>query len=184
MNMNTKPAKSLSNIPWWLVLLQGILSIFVGVLLLTSPRIAMIVLVRLLGLYWLIKGMFSFTAVFHPEAKAHRGWLVFNSLLGIAAGIVVLDHPLISAVFVPAVIVTIVGIAGLLIGFNELFAAFRGAGGGMGLLGVVSILLGGAVLFNTVIGVLLLPYVIGGIEVGGGLVALVLAFRLRALPTQ
>jgi uncharacterized membrane protein HdeD (DUF308 family) len=182
--MNTSSAKPLSSIPWWLVLLQGILSVLVGILLLTSPGVAVLVLVRLLGWYWLIKGIFSLTAVFHPEAKAHRGWLIFNSVLGIVAGIVVLDHPLISAIFVPAVVVTIIGIAGLLIGFNDLFAAFRGAGWSMGLLGVISILLGGALLFNTVIGVALLPYFIGVVEVLGGLIAFVVALKLRAAPAS
>jgi uncharacterized membrane protein HdeD (DUF308 family) len=177
--MNTAP-KSLSAVPWWLILLQGVLSILVGVMLLTAPGVAMIVLVRLLGLYWLIKGIFSLTAIFHPEAKAHRGWLIFNSLLGILAGFVVLDHPLISAVLVPAVLVTLIGIAGLLIGFNDLFASFRGAGWGMGLLGVVSVLLGCALLFNTLIGVALFPYFIGIVELAGGLAALIVAFKLRA----
>lgn len=179
--MNTASVKSLSSVPWWLVLLQGILSIVVGIMLVTAPGSTMIVLVRLLGWYWLIKGIFSLCAVFHPEAKAHRGWLIFNSLLGILTGFAVLDHSLISAVFVPAVLVTFIGIAGLLIGFNDLFAAFRGAGWSMGLLGVVSILLGAALLGNTVIGVALFPYFIGAVELVGGLVALVVAFKLRTV---
>ena len=178
--MNSPLAKSLSSVPWWLVLLQGILSILVGIMLVTAPGSTMIVLVRLLGWYWLIKGIFSLCAVFHPEAKAHRGWLIFTSLLGILAGFAVLDHPLISAVFVPAVLVTFIGIAGLLIGFNEILAAFRGAGWSMGLLGVTSVLLGGAVLGNTLISVAVLPYVIGAVELIGGLVALVIAIQLRA----
>ena len=95
-----------------------------------------------------------------------------------------LDHPLISAVFVPAVLVTFIGIAGLLIGFNDLFASFRGAGWGMGLLGVISVLLGGALLFNTLIGVAVLPYFIGAVELVGGLAAFVIAFKLRTASTR
>ena len=176
--MNTNSAKSLSSVPWWLVLLQGILSILVGIMLVTAPGSTMIVLVRLLGWYWLIKGIFSLVAVFHPEAKDHRGWLIFSSLLGVVAGLVVLDHPLISAVFVPAVLVTVIGIVGLFIGFNDLLAAFRGAGWSMALLGVVSILLGAALLGNTVIGVVLFPYFIGAVELVGGLVALRRRFQI------
>jgi len=182
--MNTISAKSLSLVPWWLVLLQGVLSILVGIMFLTAPGVSMIFLARLLGLYWLIKGVFSLAAVFHSDAKAHRGWLIFTSLVGIAAGIIVLDHPLISAVFLPAVIVTLIGIAGLFIGFNELFAAYRGAGWSMGLLGVISILLGGAVLGNTVIGVAALPYFIGIVELAGGLAALIFAYELHAAPRR
>src|SRR6187402_3039459 len=100
--MNTEPAKFPSSVPWWLVLLQGIASILVGILILSSPGTALILLVRLLGWYWLIKGIFSLTAIFHPDARAHRGWLIVDSVLGILAGLIVLDHPLLSAVFVPA----------------------------------------------------------------------------------
>ena len=50
----------------------------------------------------------------------------------------------------------------------------------MGLLGVISVLLGGALLFNTVIGVALLPYFIGVVELVGGAAAFVVAFKLRA----
>ena len=111
--MTTDHSKSLSAVPWWLVLLQGIASIFVGLLVLLKPGVAMIVLVRLLGWYWLIKGIFSLTAIFNPEAKAHRGWLIFNSALGIIAGLAVLDHPLASAVFVPSILITFVGAVGV-----------------------------------------------------------------------
>lgn len=178
--MNPHVAKSPSVVPWWLILLQAVLSIVVGILVLSAPRMAMIVLIRLLGLYWLIKGIFSVTAIFHPEAEHHRGWLIFNSALGIVAGLAVLDHPMISAVFVPAVLVTFVGVAGVFIGVNDLFAAFRGGGLAVGLLGVVSLLLGGVVLANTLIGVAIFPYVIGVTELAGGIIILLLA--LTCLP--
>jgi uncharacterized membrane protein HdeD (DUF308 family) len=178
--MNTEPSKRLTAAPWWLVLLQGVASIVVGILMLSSPGITMIVLVRLLGWYWLIKGIFSLTAVFHPEAKAHRGWLILNGLFGILAGIAVLDHPLLSAVFVPSLLVTCIGIVGVIIGINDLLAAFRGAGWSMALLGILSIVLGGVLLGNTLIGVALLPWVIGIAELLGGAVAFVFALRLRA----
>jgi uncharacterized membrane protein HdeD (DUF308 family) len=182
--MITHVAKSPSVVPWWLILLQALLSIVVGILVRSAPRMAMIMLVRLLGLYWMIKGIFSVTAIFHPEAKHHRGWLIFNSALGILAGFAVLDHPMISAVFVPAVLVTFVGIAGVFIGVNDLFAAFRGGGLAVGLLGVVSVSLGGVVLANTLIGVAIFPYVIGITELAGGIVILLLALKLLVTKRQ
>jgi uncharacterized membrane protein HdeD (DUF308 family) len=178
--MNSRPSKSLSSAPWWLILLQGVLSILVGILVLAAPGGALVMIVRLLGWYWLIKGIFSLTAVFHPEAKAHRGWLILNSLLGIFAGFAVLDHPLLSAVFVPAMLVTFIGVAGVMIGLNDLVAAYRGAGWSMALLGVLSIAAGGALLGNTLIGVAILPYVIGIAELGAGAGAFFLALKLRS----
>ncbi len=177
--MSTDLVKPVTSAPWYLVLLQGILSLLIGLLLFATPGTAMVVLVRLLGWYWLIKGIFSLTAIFHPGAQTHRGWLIFNSVLGIFAGLAVLDHPLMSAVFVPSMLVTFVGVLGIFIGVNDLAAAFRGAGAGVGLLGVVSIVLGVALLGNTLIGVAALPYLIGAAAVLGGLSAVILAGKLR-----
>ncbi len=179
--MNNVTSKAISSVPWWLVLIQSILSIFVGILVLASPGSAIILLVRLLGWYWLIKGIFSLTAIFHPDAKEHRGWLIFNGVLGIVAGLAVLDHPLFSALFVPAVLVTFLGIIGMLIGVNDLIAAFRGAGWGMALLGVLSLVLGGLLLCNTLVGVVLLLWIIGIAELIGGAFAFFFAFRLLSI---
>ena len=110
--MNTQIRISLQAVPWWLVLLQAILSIFIGIVVLSAPGTAMLVIVRLLGLYWLIKGIFSLTAIFHPETRHRRGWLIFSSALGIVAGLAVLDHPTLSAIFLPAVLVIFVGLTG------------------------------------------------------------------------
>ncbi len=168
-------------IPWWLILLQGVLSLIVGFALLTTPGAAMVVLVRILGWAWLIKGIFSLTAIFHPEAQDHRFWLVVNGLLGIAAGFAVLEHPLFAAVLVPAVVVTVIGVAGLLIGLNDLLAAVRGAGWGVGVVGVLTIGLGAALLGNTLVGVAALPFLLGSLELIAGIAALCFAFRLRSV---
>ena len=38
-------------IPWWLVLLNGLAALIIGVLLLVSPGVTTAVLVQLLGIY-------------------------------------------------------------------------------------------------------------------------------------
>ena len=179
--MHADTPESLSSVPWWLVLLQSVLSIFVGLVVLSSPAIAMIVIVRLLGWYWLIKGIFSLTTIFNPDAKGHRGWLIVNSALGIFAGLAVLDHPLLSAVFIPSVLITIVGIIGVIIGVNDLITAFRTSDWGIGMLGLVSLALGIVLLGNTLIGVAVLPWIIGITELVGGVFAFFFSFRLLAI---
>lgn len=166
--------------PWWLVLFQGLLSIFIGVMLLAKPGMAVLVIVRVLGWYWLIKGIFALASIFNPEAKSHRGLLVLNGIIGVLAGFAVLDHPVISALFIPSVLVTFIGIAGVFIGANELVAAFRGAGFGMAMLGLTSIILGGLLLGNTLLSVAILVYILGFTELVGGIVAFFAAFGLRS----
>jgi uncharacterized membrane protein HdeD (DUF308 family) len=38
-------------IPWWLVLLQGIAAVIIGIFLLTAPGITLLFLVQVLGIF-------------------------------------------------------------------------------------------------------------------------------------
>ena len=40
------------NIPWWVVLLQGIAAVILGLFLLAKPGMTMVVVVQLIGIYW------------------------------------------------------------------------------------------------------------------------------------
>jgi len=64
-------------------------------------------------------------------------------------------------------------------GVSKIVMAFRGAGWGQGILGVLVTILGVAVLFNAFIAGIALPIVLGIVSIIGGLAAIVLAFRQR-----
>lgn len=66
--MDTQIHISLRAIPWWLILLQAILSIFIGIVILSAPGTAMLVIVRLLDLYWLLRC--GSTSVPHDAMRA------------------------------------------------------------------------------------------------------------------
>ena len=98
------------NMPWWLVLLEGIAAIILGLLLLTSPGATVMILVQVLGLYWLIKGILQIVSIFVDSSR--WGWKLFVGILGIVAGIVILRHPMVSAVLIPSLTVIFVGLLG------------------------------------------------------------------------
>lgn len=52
--MSTATVRSDSSIPWWVVLLQGIALVIVGVLLFVAPARTTFFLVQLLCIYWFI----------------------------------------------------------------------------------------------------------------------------------
>jgi hypothetical protein len=52
------------DLAWWVVLIQGILSILIGVLLLASPGMTVLVLVQFLGIYWLVGGVLTLVSIF------------------------------------------------------------------------------------------------------------------------
>ena len=165
--------------PWWLVLIQGVASIILGILLVTAPTISMIVLVRWLGWFWLLKGILFIVAIFTRRPDLPKAWLLVSGALGVIAGLAVLEHPLISAILVPVVLVIFIAVDGIVIGISNLLAAFQGAGVGAGVLGVISLVLGILLLGSPLMGAAAMPFVLGSTAIVGGIVATVTAFRLR-----
>ncbi len=175
--MTTSDAVGRSAIPWWLVLIQGIAAIIVGILLLTNPAATTVVLIQVIGIYWLIGGIFEIVAMFID--RSGWGWKLFSGIIGILAGIAIIQHPLWSAVLVPATLILVMGFFGIIIGIFNLIQAFRGGGWGIGILGVINILIGIWLLANPLAAVLALPVVVGIFAIFGGIAALVAAFRMR-----
>ena len=165
------------SVPWWLVLLQGIAGVIIGLLLLITPLKTVVFLVQFLGIYWFVSGIFGIVSIFINHT--HWGWKLFSGLLGILAGILILQHPIWSTVLVPTTLVIILGIEGLIIGVVNLIHAFRGGGWGIGILGALSIVFGLILLANPLISATILPYVAGGFAVVGGFIAIFYAFKLK-----
>jgi uncharacterized membrane protein HdeD (DUF308 family) len=165
--------------PWWLVLLEGIAAAIIGLFLLTAPGATLFVLIQVLGIFWLVGGLFRIVSIFLDTSL--WGWKLIAGALGIVAGIVVLQHPVWSSVLVPAIYVIILGIQGLVLGGVNLVMAFRGEGWGIGILGALSIVFGLVLLFNVWIGVAVLPFVLGAVGIVGGGAAIAIAFAMRSM---
>jgi uncharacterized membrane protein HdeD (DUF308 family) len=164
-------------IPWWLILLQGIASLVLGLLLLAAPGASLIVLVQILGAYCLVSGIFGLVAMFQDSRQ--WGWKLLFSLLGILAGLVVFRHPLWSTVLVAEVAVLVLAFQALISGFLELIGGWRGKNWGMAILGLLSILLGMVLFLNPMLGAAALPFVLGVAAIVGGIGAIILAIRTR-----
>ncbi|HSO26530.1 MAG TPA: DUF308 domain-containing protein [Anaerolineales bacterium] len=163
--------------PWWLVLIQGIAAIIVGFLLLTAPLATTLIIVQMIGVYWFISGLFGVVSIFLDSTM--WGLKLALGVLGILAGLAIIQHPLWSTVLLPATLVVIFGIEGLLMGGINLVQAFRGGGWGIGLLGILNIIFGIILLSNPLIGAALLPWILGIFAILIGIAAVFLAFRMR-----
>ena len=164
-------------IPWWLVLLEGVSLIILGILLLLKPGMTTIVFIQFLGIYWLVGGLFRIISIFLDSSM--WGWKLLGGILGILAGIIVLRHPVWSPFVVGATLVIIMGIQGIIYGGIGIFQAFKGAGWGVGILGAISILFGIYLLANIGAATLVLPWVVGVLGIVGGIAAIVMAFRIK-----
>ena len=166
--------------PWWLGLMSGILNIILAILLLTSPVQTTIALVWVLGLYWVIQGIFTLVGMFVDHTG--WGWKLLSGVLGIVVGTIVLRHPIVSAAVIPATLVLILGIQGIIVGIISLVMAFKGGGWGAGILGVLSIIFGGVLVMNFAkIGTIAaFIWVVGIFWLIGGILMIVNAFRNRS----
>ncbi len=165
-------------IPWWLVLIEGIALIILGLFLLTSPGATTLVLIQFLGIYWLVGGIFKIVSMFLDHSM--WGWKLFAGILGILAGLIVLQHPIWSPFVVAGTLVILLGIQGIIYGGVGVWQAFKGAGWGAGILGALSIIFGIYLLANIGQATLVLPWVVGILAVVGGIAAIVMAFRLKS----
>jgi uncharacterized membrane protein HdeD (DUF308 family) len=163
--------------PWWVALIAGIALTITGLLLLSAPASTLVVIIQFLGIYWLIDGIVRLVSIFID--RSGWGWKLLIGILGIFAGIVIIQHPLWSAILLPATLVIYLGVMGLVIGIAEVVMAFRGAGWGTGILGVVSVLFGLLLLFNPLAGAIALPFVLGGLAIVGGIATTIMSFKMR-----
>ncbi len=169
--------------PWWLTLITGISAIIVGGILLWGGLAAKVetymVLVTFLGIWWLVQGIFDIVAIFIDHSM--WGWKLFMGIISIAAGTYILSYPVVSALALPKIFVLVMGIWGLMYGIILLIMAFSGGGWGAGILGVLGIIFGIALMVNYAaagmgLAMLWTAAVFGVI---GGIALIVQAFRQR-----
>ena len=163
--------------PWWLVLIQGILLVVVGILLFTTTGAKVLVLAQILAIYWLISGVLELVSIFIDRSA--WGLKLIGGIIGIWAGLFIINNPIGGTLAFGFAVVIILGIQALLLGITNIIQAFRGAGWGIGLLGVINVIFGIILLGNSMIAVATLPWVLGGFAIVGGIASIVFAFRLK-----
>src|SRR6266571_5999319 len=112
------PVPTRSESPWWLGLLGGIAAIIIGFLFLSSPAVTMTIILQFLGFYWLFTGVLDLVSLFVDRTE--WVWKVVSGILGIIAGFIVIENPLWSAVLIPATLIMMLGIGGLIIGVSQI----------------------------------------------------------------
>ncbi len=162
---------------WWLVLIQGITAIILGVLLLTRPAGTIATLVLFLGIYWLISGVMTLVSLLWNREQ--WGLKLITGIIGIAAGLFIVQNPIVSAFVVPAAYAIVLGILGIVLGIAQIIQALRGGGWGIGVLGVMSAILGFLLVTNPLIGAVSLAWMLAILLIIGGILAIFAAFRLR-----
>jgi uncharacterized membrane protein HdeD (DUF308 family) len=141
----TKPQR-----PWWLTLILGIAAITVGALLLWGNLVTKVqtyfLLVEVLGIWWLIDGIFDIVGLFVDRTA--WGWKLFIGIVSIIAGGYILMYPVLVGLALPQLLVLLLGIWGVVKGIVLLILAFQGGGWAAGIMGVITLIFGFILIAN------------------------------------
>jgi uncharacterized membrane protein HdeD (DUF308 family) len=166
---------------WWAIALRGVIAIVFGIAAWVLPVTALFALVVVFATYAFVDGVFSVVAgVRRPDGG--RSWLmILGGLAGVFVGIVAPFMPAMTVV----VLVVIAAWWALLTGTFQLALAYAAqpTSAGRGILaldGVLSIALGGLLLFFPGLGAVVLVLAMGAYALVSGISLLVLGFRLRS----
>ena len=168
---------------WWVLALRGLVALLFGILALLWPGVTLIFLVALFAAYAIVSGVVALAGALRN--RSDRGWwlALVLGLVSVAAGILAIFYPGITAL----ALVIVMGVNAVLSGVLEIAMAVRlrreieGKGEWLlGLAGLVSILFGAFVLAFPGPGALALVWLVALHAMTIGILLLIAAFRLRA----
>ncbi|MFN2134624.1 MAG: HdeD family acid-resistance protein [Candidatus Promineifilaceae bacterium] len=165
--------------PWWLVLIEGILLIILGVMFFMNPYGTMVTAVWVLGIYWLVRGIIELVSLIWDRAL--WGWKIFSGILGIVAGWILIQQPLGGTLVLSSTLVFILGFIGIFQGIVALIEGFKGAGWGTLIIGIISIILGVILLMNVRGAAAWMPWALGIMAIISGISALFGSFRVKSM---
>lgn len=165
---------------WWLIVLRGACAIAFGIVVFIWPGATLAALVLLYGALALADGVLALAAAITGNTDAPRRWLVAVGFLGIAAGVVTLFWPGMTAVVLQFFIAAWAIAAGVMqvVGAlqirkeidNEWLLIAAGA---------LLVLLGLLLVLQPGVGALALLYTIGTFALLYGVLLVIFALRLR-----
>jgi uncharacterized membrane protein HdeD (DUF308 family) len=161
---------------WWALVIRGVAAILFGVLAFMAPAASLLMLVLLWGAFALINGVFDVVlAVRGARVLRGWGWLLFEGLVSIAAGVITFVWPRITAFGLLALI----AVWAIVTGIAEVATAVRlrrliRGEWLLALSGILSIAFGVILLARPQAGALAVAWIIGvyAIVFGGLLVGL------------
>ena len=167
---------------WWLLALRGVAAIVFGLLVFVLPGITLFALVLLYGAYAFTDGVFAAVAAVKNRRQPRWWAMALQGLLGIAAGVVTVVWPSITALALLAVIAAWAILTGVL----EVAAAIRlrremEGEWMLALSGVLSVVFGVIVVLRPAAGALAVVTIIGIYAIASGALMLWLSLKARTV---
>ena len=164
---------------WWMLALRGVIALLFGILAFLLPGLTLLWLVALFTAYALITGIVSIYGSVKNRQYDREWWLILLlGLVSVAAGIIAIIHPALTAL----VLVLVMGANALVTGVLDIAVAIRLRKAIEGewllvLAGLASIVFGILVFMFPGAGALALVWLISAYAIASGILLLILAFK-------
>ena len=168
---------------WWVVLLRGLAGIGFGIITFMAPAISLAAVVLLWGAYAFADGVLALVSAIRRRGESDRWWLfLVEGLVGIAAGVLTLIWPGITAI----ALLYLIAAWALVTGVLEIAAAIRlrkviAHEWLLALSGIASLGFGILLVLFPGAGALAVVLWIGAYTLVFGALLVALAFRLRSV---
>lgn len=114
---------------WWLFLLRGVFAVVFGVLALANGEAAVTLLSWILGVYIILDGLLTIVAAISERKRLGSiGWYLFQGILGIVIGVLILSFANAFATLVGLIIIWAIIVVALLAGLIGLRLSFAAKG--------------------------------------------------------
>ena len=174
---------------WWMPLMRGILLVVVGILMFTQPGTTLLSLLWFMGIYWIVDGVFSLIEGVRGHPEKSRIWMFISGIVSILAGIFILGNPLVAGLISGSFLTYLIGFTVIISGLMMIFAGREKDGvrqwsvWGL-IMGILYVLFGLFVITHPLVTLASLVWIFSIWAIVAGVVAVVMAFRLRGLATS
>ncbi len=169
---------------WGWILFFGIATFLLGILVVADPGGTVAFVAIVIGLQFVLAGIFRLVASLTHEGEGHRIWWILLGIVSIALGAFLLRH----LNFTIALLPVIVGIFWIVQGVMEFFGALENrampARGWTMFMGLVGLIAGIVVVAWPITSITVLAWVLGIWMVVYGLLAIISAFEVRKLAAR
>ena len=174
---------------WWMPLMRGILLVIVGILMFTQPGTTLLSLLWFMGIYWIVDGLFSLIEGVRGHSEKSRIWMFISGIVSILAGGFILGNPLVAGLISGSFLTYLIGFTVIISGLMMIFAGREKDGArqwsvwGL-IMGILYVLFGLFVITHPLVTLASLVWIFSIWAIVAGVVAVVMAFRLRGLATS
>jgi uncharacterized membrane protein HdeD (DUF308 family) len=171
---------------WWVLVLQGVLGIALGIVAIVAPDIALGTIALLFGAWAVVSGVSQLSAGWRVAEHRGTSWpFLVSGGVSVIAGLIALVLPGITILY----LVLLLGAWILVSGVMEVYSALRirneiSNEGWLILLGALRIVAGAIILAMPIVGALLTAAIFAAWAFLTGIAALALGLRLRQFAGQ